>query len=116
MENLIDSQHGVAVLLVSIVVVLALQLVARVGEFLFNFYKEKRAEDSQEITKIDLSLTQNTQVMRELRIQVQQLERELGDVHKLNADIQKLFSALKFMAGKKWTEVKKAMEEDAIPK
>ncbi len=116
MESLIDSQHGPAILLASLVVILALNFFAKIGEFVFNMFKKKSEGVDQEITKIDISLTQNTQVMRELRIQVQQLERELSDVHKLNADIQKLFSALKYLAGKKWPEVKKVMAEDALSK
>lgn len=111
MEALIESQHGVTAL----IIILALHLVAKMGEFLFHLLKKKTEGSDHQITRLDLALTQNTQVVRELRIQIQQLERELGDVHKLNADIQKLFSAVKYMAGKKWPEIHKKLTQDNLP-
>lgn len=116
MENLIDTQHGFSVLLVSIIVLLAFQLLARVGEFLWKLSTQRSSSTDSEITKIDLALTQNTQAVRELRIQIGILERELAEVHKFKSDSQKLFSAVKIMAGKRWPEVRKAMEDDALPK
>lgn len=112
MESLFESQHGVA----AIVIMLGLHLLAKVGEFLFELFKKKEDGSEKQISKLDLALTQNTQAVRELRIQVQLLERELMEVHKFKADSQKLFSAIKIMAGKQWPRVRKAMEEDALPK
>ncbi len=116
MEGFIDSQHGVSVLLASVVVMLALHLVAKIGEFLFDLLKKKEHGSERQVAGIELSLTQNTQAVRELRMQVQLLERELIEVHKFKADSQKLFSAIKIIAGAKWPRVRKAMEEDALPK
>lgn len=116
MEALIDSEHGVAVLLAGITVVLCLHLFLKIGEFLWEIFKKKNEGSEEHISKIDLALTQNTRAVQELRIQVQLLERELIEVHKFKSDSQKLFSAVKIMAGKQWPRVRKAMEEDALPK
>ena len=104
MEGLLDG-HSFNSFMVAVVVLLALNLVARIGQFLWNLATHKSKTTDGEISKIDLALTQNTQAVRELRIQVQLLERELGEVHKFKSDSQKLFSAIKIMAGKRWPEV-----------
>lgn len=116
MEGLVQNQHGISYFMVGAIVLLALNIFARVGEFLWNLATHKSKSTDTEISKIDLALTQNTQAVREVRIQIGMLERELNEVRKLNADIQKLFSALKIMAGKRWPEVRKAMEDDVLPK
>ena len=116
MENLIDSQHGVAILLVSIVAVLGLQLVARVGEFVFNFLTHKSKTTDSQITKIDLSLTQNTQALRELRIQIGILEREIAKIDRFSSDLKNISSIVRALAGKNWLKVKKTAEDESLPK
>ncbi len=116
MESLLDSQHGVSYILTSIAVLLCLHLFKGVGEFLFELFKKKAEDTGKEISEISLALTQNTQAVRELRIQIGILERELSEVHKFKTDTQRVFAAIKFMAGKRWPIVRKAMEEDHIPK
>ncbi len=116
MENLLESQHGIAAILASIAVLLCLHFLKGVGEFLFELFKKKAEDTGKEITQISLALNQNTQAVRDLRIQIGVLERELVEVHKFKSDSQKLFSAIKIIAGKRWPDVRKAMEEDYIPK
>lgn len=116
MEGILDSQHGTAILLVSIVVVLGLQLVARIGEFVFKLLTHKSKTTDSQITKIDLSLTQNTQALRDLRIQIGILEREIAEIDRFRSDLQKIFAIVKALAGKRWVEIKKAVENDSLPK
>lgn len=110
MEGL-NLEHGVLGLLI----ILALQFVLSLFKLLWAVFKGKEKSTDAQITKIDLTLTQFDNAVRELRVQIGLFERELIEVHKFKADSQKLFSAIKIMAGKDWPKIRKAMEEDALP-
>ena len=103
-----------------ILVILCLNLLAKVGEFVFGLLKEKNKISDHEITKISLVLGQNSQEMRELkaelRIQIGMLEREIAEMKKFKNDIQKVFSAIKIIAGPKWPKIRRAIQEDGLPK
>lgn len=116
MNSLIDSEHGIAALLASIAVVLCLHLVLGIGKLVLTAFKKKVEKSDTEITQISLALHQNTEAVRELRIQIGVLERELKDMHKVKVDTQRLFSAVKIMAGKKWVEIRKAIAADNLPR
>ncbi len=109
MEDLF-ARHGI----LAIVVMLALHLVMRIVQFLFDILKKKNEQAEKNVTEISLALQQNTGAVRELRIQMGILERELGEIHKFKIDTKRLFSAVKIMAGPKWSQVRKAMEDDEI--
>lgn len=111
----IDSQHGVGVLLVSIALLLCFQLIARVGEFLWKLSAKKAEVSDKTVSEISLALSSNTNAVRELRIQMGILERELGEIQKFKTDRNRLFAAVKALAGPKWAEIRKAMAEDDIP-
>ncbi len=117
MESLITNpQNGVIPLLGGIAVVLCLQLVVRIGQFVFELMKKKNENSDSKIVEISTSLQQNTVAVNELRTMIRGLERELSELHRYRMDTQKLFSAVKLMAGKKWPEIRKAMEDDIFPK
>lgn len=114
MEELINSK-GISAL----VIILGLHLLVNVAKILLRFFvkeqeKEKVNYDYQ-ITKIDLTLTQVNESVRDLRVQLGMLERELADVGKFKSDSQALFSAIKFMAGEDWPSVRKAIDDDRLP-
>jgi uncharacterized protein YlxW (UPF0749 family) len=112
---LINSQDGIPALLASIAVVLSLHLVVTLGKFAFDVFKKKSEKSDQEITEISLALNRNTDAVRQLQVQISVLEQELKEVRKFKLDTQRLFSAVKIMAGKKWPEIRKALEAEALP-
>ncbi len=116
MDLLTNPQNGMIPLLAGIAVVLSLQLVVRVGQFVFELMKKKTETSDSKIIEMSTSLQQNTSAVNELRTLIRGLERELAEIHKYRMDTQKLFSAVKLMAGKKWPEIRKAMEDDIFPK
>lgn len=116
MDLLTNPQNGVIPLLAGIAVVLSLQLVVRVGQFVFDLVKRKSESSDSKIVEMATMLQQNTVAVNELRSLIRGLERELSEIHKYRMDTQKLFSAVKLMAGKKWPEIRKAMEDDIFPK
>lgn len=114
MEQLL-AKEGVA----GLIVILCLHLLLNIGKFIYHFFDKKRADTDRatelKITKVDLTLQQLNDATRELRVQIGILERELKEVAKFKSDSQKLFSAVKIIAGKRWPEVRKAMLEDDLP-
>lgn len=116
MEALLDAQHGAATLLVGLIVILALHLVMKVGELIWDIIKDKNKDSKTEITEISMALRQNTDAVRELRVQISVLQQELVELQKLKIDTSKLFSAVKIMSGKRWPNLRKAVEADLLPK
>lgn len=122
MEKVLEAtidQHSGSGVLTAIVLVLCLHLLFGIGKFVFSLFKHKAENSDKQITQHSLELTQNTQALRELRIQLGVIERELIDMRKHGPDINKVFSAVKFIASKagyEWSEVRKAMEDDSIPR
>jgi hypothetical protein len=116
MDNLIDSQHGIGMLLATVVIFLGLHFILNTAKLVISLLKEKSDGSNQHLTKLDLTLAQVNDSVRDLRIQLGILERELGEVHKFKSDTQKIFSAIKFMAGEDWPRIRKALEEDGLPK
>lgn len=116
MEGLLDPKYGIAGLLV----VMCLHLIFNVIKFTVSFYrtetKKKDAATDAKLTKLDLTLQQFDGSVREFRVQIGLLDAELKEVAKFKSDSQKLFSAVKIMAGKQWPKIRKAMEEDVLPK
>lgn len=112
MELNLDAQHGLSGLLTGVVVLLSLHLVASLGKFIFGLLKKKDEFTDQQITKISLALTQNTDAVKELRIHLGMLERDIADLAKIKIDTNNLFSAVKFIAGPKWAAISKAIKAD----
>ena len=116
METVIDSQHGTTVLLAGIAIVLVLNLVVSIGKFFVQALAKKSESNDHHITKIDMTLGQVNESVKELRLQIGHLDRELVEVRKFKSDSQKLFSAIKILAGEDWPKVRKGIEDDALPK
>ena len=112
----IDSQHGVTVLLASIVIVLCFQFIAKIGEIIWDVFRKKGEMSEKIITEMSMALRANTEAVRELRVQLSVIDQELTEMKKFKVDARRLFAAVKVIAGPKWAEVRKAMEEDDIPR
>jgi hypothetical protein len=116
LEALLDTQHGSTVLLACLVVVLCLLLLSKLGELVLKFFEKKGDKDETKITEVSIALQANSEAVRELRVQVGVLLVEITQLRERNRDIDKVFSAVKILAGKKWPSVRKAMEQDVLPK
>jgi hypothetical protein len=127
MAEILGSEHGLSALLAGVIVLLALNLITRIGEFVFKMLQKKSQTTDEQIARIarlmddhtmknSMALTQNTDAVRELRVQISVLQQELGDVKKFKSDSDMLLSAVKILAGQKWPRVRKAIEDDRPPK
>ncbi len=102
--------------MVAIAGLLLLQLIVAIGKFLWELLKKKTDDAQQQMSRIELALQQNTQAVRDIRIQMGVLDRDLSKVHDLSKDIQNISSAVKYMAGKRWPAIRKAVADDTPPK
>jgi hypothetical protein len=116
MTELLVSEHGFAVLLVGVIILLALNLITRVGEFVFKLIEKKNHGTDTQIREITMTLTQNTDAVREVRVILSVIQQELGEVKKFKADTDLAFTAIKKLAGKDWPKLRKAIEEERPPK
>ncbi len=112
MEGFLDSQHGVAVLLSSLVIILCLNFIVRVGEFLFKLLKKKDESNDKNMAEFIKTLSNNTHALNHLSSRTDSLEKVLKEVVKYKRDIRKLFTAIKAIAGDEWSEIRKSIIED----
>lgn len=115
MENLVDTQQGIPFLLTGIVILLAMNLLVVIGRFLFELFRKKTEHGDSQIVEIKATLVTTTGIVNQLKGQIDGLESDLKEIRKYRIDMQKLFYAIKTMAGKRWPEVRKAMEDDVFP-
>ena len=115
MEHFVDSEHGASVMLAGLVVLLALHLIAKVGEFLWELLKNKDEKKDRDLTEVSLALQANSEAVRELRVQIGILQVELTKVSEVHHHTQKLFSAVKYLAGPKWPRIRKHLETEKLP-
>jgi hypothetical protein len=104
-ESLIDTKNGVAGLIASLVVVLALQLMLRVGEFVWKIIKKKSELSEKTVQKLIVTVESNTDAIKKL-------ESRVGDIDKIRLDLRRSYAAIKFMAGDKWKDVRSVIMGD----
>lgn len=94
---------------VAICVLLALNLVARVGEFLWKLKEKKDSATEKGIESLTLAVNLNTKAAEDLKDRIIALEGAVGDVTKVKLDIRRAFFAIKAIAGDNWPEIRKEM-------
>jgi hypothetical protein len=94
-DELINTKNGIAGLIASLVVILALQLMWRVFEFCWGLLKKKTSVTDKNMKDLIETVQQNTVQMK-----------------KIHLDLRRSFKAIKFMSGDKWNKVRSAMMGD----
>src|ERR1044072_2299250 len=114
MDSVIDGQHGATTLIAGLVIVLALQVILKVGEFIFKSVEKK--EDLKETTMQNLKvsidnlctqLATNIEATHRLEERMRAVEGGVSEVANMKTNVRKAFSALKFLAGDEWPQIKK---------
>lgn len=111
-SDLIDVKHGISGLLVSVCIILSLQLVVKVGEFLWKLKEKKDSASEEAIKNLTKALENNTETTRHLDVRLSKLETSLDGHVKLRKDVRRAFSAVKLVAGDRWPEIMKEILED----
>ena len=87
MDNLLDAHYG----LPAICVLLVLQLLFKVGEFLWEVIKKKDEVSEKSISELTAS------------------------IQKLSLDLRRVFAAVKILAGDDWKHIRKSIMDEEIP-
>ncbi len=111
MESLIDSQHGASTLLAGLVIILCLHLVLKLAQFLYEMARKKNELSERNIESLSNSLKTAIDSIQSTNSRLAAVERDLNEVLKFKLDFRRLFSAVKYIAGDKWPEAKKAMKD-----
>ncbi len=112
MTTFLDTEHGIPTLLASIAVILALNLFAKIGEFLWGFVKKKAEISEQSIEKLTAALQVNTQAVQNLDHLIAEGEQTISEIPKFKQGLRRLFVAVKHIAGDEWTDVRKIIMDD----
>ncbi len=112
MEKLLDLKDGVAGLLVSICVLLSLQLVFRTGMFLWALREKKESASENAIKELTAVVRLNTVATEHLDARLGEIENTLSELPKFKLDMRRMFTAIKLIAGEKWPQIRKEIEEE----
>jgi hypothetical protein len=114
MEKLITELfgNGVAGLLAAICVLTSLNLLARLGGFLWNLKANREKLSDETIQKLTDAVAFNTSSTERNTLQIVQLEKTLAEIPKLKSGLRRAFSAIKKIAGKEWPNVQKEIQDE----
>lgn len=96
METILDPQHA-GILLACLVVGICLNFAAFIGWVLWQVLRKKT--DGYDM----------------LAPRITAMERDMGEILKFKNDFNKLFSALKYLAGDKWPKIREKLKQDHLP-
>lgn len=110
MENLFSLEYGIG----GICVLLTLQVLFRVGEFLWKLKEKKETLSENAITALTKAVQDCTLATQLLEHRLKTLEGALTELPKLKTDLQRSFSALKILAGEKWQTIRDEILKDGL--
>ena len=105
MEQLIDAKTPTT-LIVSIIILLALNLFAKLGSFVFDLLKKKADTTERAMGKMTLALQENSKALEQLKSEIASIHKELSDVGKLRLDLRRYYGALKLLAKEDWPKIR----------
>jgi hypothetical protein len=108
----VDLLHGVPALLASLCVITTLQLLTRVGEFLWKMKEKKDQLSEAGVQKLTNTVDANTKAIEKLETTFSTLAETLSKVPKHDVDLKRLFSAVKIVAGDRWTKIRKEIMDE----
>ncbi len=112
---MLDSKNGVSGMLAGLILILALHLLVKLGEFVFELFKKKNELTEKNIDNLISALSMNTESLHRLEERMRSVETQLTEASKLKIDIRMLFAAIKSVAGERWPDIRKSIAEDDFP-
>lgn len=109
---LLDFKNGLPGLLISICVILSLQLVFKVGEFLWKLREKKDSASEAAIRELTEVVKHNILATEHLEQRLNELKNTLSEIPKFKSDMRRLFSAIKIVSGDKWSQIRKEIMEE----
>lgn len=115
MEGLIDSQHGLATLLASLVIILSLHLFLQLAKIVWALLKTKSTTLETNVSNLAKAIEQNTIAYQKLELRLSKLEIDLSTLPKVKIDLRRIFNVIRYLAGKDWQKFRKIMDDDLEP-
>jgi hypothetical protein len=108
MEDLFSSKYGIA----GICVLLTIQILVKVGEFLWDVKKEKEALSDNSVQLLTKAVEENTTATKHLDSRLGNLEKSVSELPKFKTDIRRFYAAIKEVAGDKWPAIRDEIMKD----
>lgn len=112
LSQFLNLKDGVSGLLASLCVILSLSLLTRVGEFLWRIKEKKEMASDASIKELTDVVRDNTTATEHLEHRLTALEQSLMELPKVKSKLQKLFAAIKHMAGDEWHKIRGMIEDE----
>lgn len=102
----INTEEGIEVLLLSIVVLMAFYICLRLIEFFWKQYTSKSEKTDEAIKKLTRAVEENTKSLKSL-------DGHISEFPKLKTDLNRLYTATKMLAGDQWPQIREEIMQDA---
>jgi hypothetical protein len=113
MESLEGLELG-STPLSAIIVLLSLNIVVKVGQFLWDQKAKRDAVTETGIEELSKAVRDCTSSLQALQAKIEKIEPILRDVTKIKLDLRRVFFVLRNLAGEKWTAIRSQMLEEII--
>lgn len=104
-ERILESDQSIPQLLLTIVVLIFAYITLRLVEFFWKQYKQKDERTEQLISEL-------TEAVRENTISIKSLDNHMSEFPKIKTDLNRMYSAVKMMAGDDWPRIRKEIMDD----
>lgn len=110
MEHMFSLEYGVT----GVVIMLAIHLLVKVGEFLWGLKEKKESASEQAVLELTKAVEDLTDSSKLLDVRIRSLESSLSELPKIKVDIRRFYTAVKIMSGEKWPDIRKQITEDDL--
>jgi hypothetical protein len=113
MEALADIK-SIPALLIAICLILAVNLVKGIAEFLWKLKEQKDSASEATIRDLTEAVKKNTAATEHLDQRLSELEHVLTSLPKLQEDLRRYYLGLKILAGERWPEIRDEIKQEEI--
>lgn len=94
------------------VVILALNLVFRVGTFVFGLIQKKQQVSDDTLKANTAAIIGLTTSNQKLESRLKTLEENFTEIPKVKLDLRRMYTAIKMVSGEKWKHIREVIMED----
>jgi Na+/phosphate symporter len=111
MDQLLEAK-SIPALLVVMTIFMALHLIKGLAEFMWKLKRDGDSASETSIKNLTEAMSKNTTTMEHLDNRLKGIETLVTSLPKMKADLRRLFSAVKTVAGENWPEIRKEIMYD----
>lgn len=87
-------------------------MVFKVFTFVYEIIKEKQKDAEKDTTNLEDLLAKNITVVRQLESDIKMVQDTLAQIPKLQKDLRRYYTAIKYLAGNDWPTISKVIVEE----